>query len=406
MLQSAESSESLWAPPKHQNKARENSGRDPGATENSEKIMTELALELQARSEVPLYRQISSKIEGWIEEGRLHPGSQLASERKMTELLRVSRRTVRAALGDLINRGYVSATHGRGNFVLEPPRRREMRFLAMERFAPEPAGTPPWHYDMVHEAELKTNSVVHYKYAPGSEKLREIFQDPPTGYQGILLVRPSQEWLEALLGLEEELLSRIPVPLIIVNRDLTGSGLNFVSSDHYQCGYLQTRHLLELGHTRIGFISSSLSISYMRRTYDGHLRALEEAGLQSEPEDRLHCEGFGQELIEANIGAFLERRQFSAVAIAGSVVALPFERAIQRSPIILPDQLSAMLICEKYILEKLAMRWSAVIYPDEQVFQQSLQMLSELSWNQLKPPVQKLLPPVLVQGGTTSRCKN
>jgi GntR family transcriptional regulator of arabinose operon len=365
-------------------------------------MMTELAASLADRSAVPLYRQVSSQIAAWIEEGRLQPGDQLVSERKMTELLQVSRRTVRAALADLIARNYVSATHGRGNFVLEPPKRREMRFLALERFAPEPSGASGWHYDLIHDAELRNNVAVHYKYAPSPGKLHDILSNPPSGYQGILIVRPSEDWLESMLQLGKNFLRTLSIPLLIVNRDVAGSGLNFVSADHFRCAHVATRRLVDLGHSRIGFISSSLSLSYMRRTFEGYSAAMGEAGLPIRPEFLLHCDTFRPEIFEKEIHGFLHRKAVSAVVVAGTVAVSPFEKAIQRTATVVPEELSAVLISERYILDRLTLRWSSVVYPDDEVFHRSLQVLGELSWHHLTPPVEVLLPPKFQAGATCS----
>src|SRR5690606_6790097 len=53
-------------------------------------------------------------------------------------------------------------------------------------------------------------------------------------------------------------LVRDQVPVVILNRHVTDLSANCVGMDHSYGAYLMTRHLLELGHTRIGHIRGPL----------------------------------------------------------------------------------------------------------------------------------------------------
>ena len=74
----------------------------------------------------------------------------------------------------------------------------------------------------------------------------------------------------------------IDTPLVLVNRQtpLPLVELPSVEVNNVQAGYLGTRHLLDLGHTAVGIITTSLS----NERCDGYRRALEEAGLPIRPE--------------------------------------------------------------------------------------------------------------------------
>ena len=359
----------------------------------------ELAEVLREDSPLPLYRQLADHIRDWIESGRLRPGSQLLSERTMSETLGISRRTVRAALGDLIAGRYVSATHGCGNFVLEPPKLRETRILALERFRKEPVFITPRHHDLIHEAEAKYRVLVHYKYVPTTESFQDILQSPPSGYHGILLHRPSQEWIDVLMQYESLLRPNIPLPLLISGRSLAGSGYHFVSPDHFRQTHAAAGKLIEKGHVRIGYVSGLISQDYMRLAYQGYERALGDAGLPLHPEDHLVLESFEAPENERTIQGFLARREFSALVVAGSAFSRPFENAVQRAAIHVPGELSVILVTEHIILDELALRWTAHLYPEE-VVPRAIEALSEMSGNPKAELIQELIPFPEVAGAT------
>ena len=68
-------------------------------------------------SGVPAYRQVADELRKRIREGTYAPGTQLPSERELSELFGTSRVTVRQAIAELRSEGLIIAEHGRGLFV-------------------------------------------------------------------------------------------------------------------------------------------------------------------------------------------------------------------------------------------------------------------------------------------------
>ncbi|MBO8163982.1 MAG: PLP-dependent aminotransferase family protein [Brevibacillus sp.] len=96
-------------------------------------------LKLDPQSRLPLYKQISQQTEQMVHDGRLKPGVRLPSERKMAEMLQVSRMTITLAYEDMKAKGIVRSQQGSGTFVMRGPR--------MERS--EQAVT--WHTQFAYE---------------------------------------------------------------------------------------------------------------------------------------------------------------------------------------------------------------------------------------------------------------
>ena len=70
---------------------------------------------------VPLYHQLKTAIQREIEAGRWKPGDQLPTENDLMARFHVSKITVRQALRELSNLGYIRREQGRGTFVRRPP---------------------------------------------------------------------------------------------------------------------------------------------------------------------------------------------------------------------------------------------------------------------------------------------
>lgn len=78
-----------------------------------------------AAAGVPLHRQLFLVLHDEIARGALHPGDPLPTEQSLGEQFGVSRITVRRALADLAEQGYIERRHGVGSFVRQRDPGRE-----------------------------------------------------------------------------------------------------------------------------------------------------------------------------------------------------------------------------------------------------------------------------------------
>ena len=79
-------------------------------------------------------------------------------------------------------------------------------------------------------------------------------------------------------------LNQSKLPVALVNRQVDGLPEACTSLDNEKGGYLATRHLLELGHKDIAYISGPADKCDASLRLKGHTRALSEAGLPTNPQ--------------------------------------------------------------------------------------------------------------------------
>lgn len=72
---------------------------------------------IDKKSRIPLYAQLIDIIVGKINSGELKENDKLPSERELCDLYDVSRTTIRQAMIELENEGYIYKEHGKGSFV-------------------------------------------------------------------------------------------------------------------------------------------------------------------------------------------------------------------------------------------------------------------------------------------------
>ncbi|WGI63589.1 GntR family transcriptional regulator [Escherichia coli] len=72
---------------------------------------------IDKQSPIPMYHQIMENLKKQIVDGTLAPATLIPSEREYADRFGISRMTVRQALSNLVNEGYLYRQKGKGTFV-------------------------------------------------------------------------------------------------------------------------------------------------------------------------------------------------------------------------------------------------------------------------------------------------
>lgn len=75
---------------------------------------------------IPLYYQLESLLLEEIKDGTYKPGDLIPTEVELSEMFQISRTTVRQAISELVNEGYVYRVKSKGTFVSQPKIERQI----------------------------------------------------------------------------------------------------------------------------------------------------------------------------------------------------------------------------------------------------------------------------------------
>ena len=84
-------------------------------------MMNPFPIEVDKNSPVPIYYQLQRGFTLLIEDGRLQAGEPIPSENELARTYNISPMTVRQAMSELVNAGYIYRQRGRGTFVSNRP---------------------------------------------------------------------------------------------------------------------------------------------------------------------------------------------------------------------------------------------------------------------------------------------
>lgn len=128
------------------------------------------------------------------------------------------------------------------------------------------------------------------------------------------------------------------IPFVTIDRQVPGSGVYSVDLNHFKGGYLATRHLLELGHRRIGCYTGSLDLTTSNERLEGYRAALAEAKLPFE--EALVFEGNYQLGRESAALAHFLNKGVSAIFACNDLMAFGLYREARYNKLNIPGDIS------------------------------------------------------------------
>lgn len=132
------------------------------------------------------------------------------------------------------------------------------------------------------------------------------------------------------------------VPLIIIGRNLPSLGGQCLPLDDFAGAYQATQYLIEMGHRRIAHITGILSHEDAVQRQAGYLQALQDAGLEPDPELIVEGDFVEQSGVLAVEILFSRGRPFSAIFAANDQMAYGVLLGLFRRGIRVPEDVSVV----------------------------------------------------------------
>ncbi len=219
---------------------------------------------------------------------------------------------------------------------------------------------------------LVFNEIENSLFVPVIDGINEVLQ--PAGYHMVLAcapdVRGEIEAIETLRAqqvdgfifmalssiVETDHLVRLQedgVPCVVINRYVDNSDIHQIVLDDWGAGYIATRHLLDLGHTRIGTVSGPMYRDPPRRSaqerHRGWMQAIEGRGLEVRPEwavvgDYTYEGGYraGEQLLARVAELGIERPD--ALFVASDLMAIGVLKALHDAGLRVPEDIAVVAI--------------------------------------------------------------
>jgi len=209
---------------------------------------------------------------------------------------------------------------------------------------------------------------------------------------GILIYPTSHYQLDHIRPLRA---ANYPVVLLVGNPD---SGLDAVSVDDRRGAYKAVRHLVELGHKKIGILDSSHKLGNVEK-HEGYQQALSEGGIEIDPQLSVDPEGHSAKAGFDAMAKLLENSaRITAVFASNDSLALGALRWCRMHNLRVPEDIAIIGYDNIELAAYASPPLSSVNYAEELVAQDAVNRLMELikTQDQLPEPRITLIDPELI----------
>jgi DNA-binding LacI/PurR family transcriptional regulator len=201
------------------------------------------------------------------------------------------------------------------------------------------------------------------------------------------------------------LLSEMRVPIVLINNQHPGEFIYSVTIDNLNAGREATRHLVDLGHQRIGYVGNQFGIQADTERFAGYRQVLEEAGLGFEPELVAHGDGGPEGGLRAMRRLLQLPEPPTAVFCYNDMEALGALRAARERDLKVPGDLSVVGLDDLYLSSYSDPPLTTVRQPKHEMGRLAAQILVDLLAGG-KPEVQVTIPGTLVVRESTAPPRN
>ena len=197
-----------------------------------------------------------------------------------------------------------------------------------------------------------------------------------------------------------EMIREYNVPVVVIDRFIHSDEVYNINIDHALGSYLAARHLLSLGHNRIGLGTGPQTLIIGQQRLAGYQRALEEFGIPYDPELVVE-DSFDIPSGAAALQKFLAHKA-TAICCSNDMMALGVYQECARFNLHLPEDLSVVGFDNIDMTDVMTPPLTSVALPVEEMAHTAVEIAIRLSQGAQVEERQRIFKPNLVIRRSTS----
>jgi len=237
---------------------------------------------IDRNSPIPQYFQLQTWIIEHIEQGVFKPDEKIPTEEEFSQMTGLARATIRQAIQNCVNMGYLNRKRRLGTFVIKQKSNNDKKTIIgilvpdiRSGYAPELArGIGDEAADNKHSIILCNTDDFYIKTNFHADNLIE------HNVSGVIFVPTAAPDEKNRMILEK--FTRKNIPVVLADRVIPESNADYATTDNFHGAYELTKHLVHKGHKRIAVILSTL-FSTERQRLDGYKQALSDCDIAFDP---------------------------------------------------------------------------------------------------------------------------
>jgi GntR family transcriptional regulator, arabinose operon transcriptional repressor len=351
----------------------------------------------------PKYQKLKDYLTELIESEQLKTGEKIFSENELAEKFDISRHTVRQAIGELTNEGWLYRVQGKGTFVNSPP---EKAIHTTKTIGVITTYLSDYIFPSIIrgiDGVLSTNG---YNISLGCtnnqhEKERLFLESLLKQSIDGLIVEPTK--------------SALPNPNIDLYRKLSGKGIpilfihgcyreldySYIVENDTVAGYMAAKHLIELGHNKIGGIFKIDDIQGHLR-FSGSQQAQQEAGIQPADSRVLWYDTDNIDVLmnieTSPLYNLLE--QCTAIICYNDQIAIRFMDLIRKKELNIPEDISLVSFDDSQLAVASEIKLTSIAHPKEILGEEAAHAILHMIAGTKDHYDVKMQPELIIRGST------
>ena len=293
------------------------------------------------KSSIPKYFQLQSWLQDKIEQGYYATNDKIPTENELVQMSGLSRATVRQALKNLEYDGYIIRKKRVGSFV-KKNKRNLLNIPTIGILIPDIRSGYAAILARGAEDEANQNDIslilcnTDDKLSQATYHVERLIKLSVSGIIYIPVAATDKQNLEVINKLK-----RKNIPVVLADRGIQDSNLDFVTTNNFEGSRKITQHLIDNGHEKIAFLSNKL-YSTEKLRYSGFISKMVEAGIKQDPSITILDRGaFNVNNYLSHANRILKnRKKFTAVYAGHDRIALLFYAATKNLGLSVPDDFS------------------------------------------------------------------
>ncbi|WEG11189.1 GntR family transcriptional regulator [Pullulanibacillus sp. KACC 23026] len=354
----------------------------------------------------PKYQVIIDDIKSKILSGEYGADEQIPTELALQEKYKVSRHTIRKAILDLANEGFLRSEKGSGTYVSHQYRSKASGSASRKIIGVITTYISDYIFpSIIRGIEGRLNED-NYSLLLASTN-NDVEQEKKAlemmlafGVDG-LIIEPTKSNLynpniAYYLSFKEQ-----DVPFIMINAYYEELDVPFFCLDDIQSSYLATNELISKGHTQIGLISKMDDLQGKYRM-KGFIKALGEAKLRFQPDQVFTFVTETKADLNTNLRKFLSdhRDELTALVCYNDEVGLEVLNVCRQLEISVPEELSIVGQDNSYIARNANIKLTTLTHPQEQMGRDAAEWVIKKLQGKKDIPNENYYQPTLIEGET------
>ncbi len=347
------------------------------------------------------YLKVKNYILDKIRKGELYPGNKIPTEDEIMEITGFSRSTVRRAVSELEQEGYLYKIHGSGSFVRKTTISNSFNIYAF-LYKSSKGIEKDIIYGMKQAINNSTNNNFNLILKREGENTREmietiqsIISSTPSG----LIIIPQVSKIRSnnrLLAATLRKMENSNFTVIQIDRVVPEYEGNYIMTDHYKGAYEMTQFIIEKGHKKITVLYEHPENSSIRLRLKGVESCLRDHDLSAEELNKLEVPLADFQRRSSEILESILNNNSTCVFCFESEIALETYKLFMEKNINVPDDISLCSFDDHSFYGIREDFITAVVQPLEEIGYLSVDLIRAKFENRLKNPIRLLIQPHLV----------